>query len=93
MNDERIQNIPLILETPSFEAPKEVWAREIAILQRLSATVTNSAENQDVLCSIIGDARDDEMLVDVIKNAVKIMEGSKTVNTGNATGKRGKKEC
>jgi len=93
MNDERIQNIPLILETPSFEAPKEVWAKEIAILQRLSATVTNSAENQDVLRSIIGDARDDEMLVDVIKNAVKIMEGSKTVKTGNATGKRGKKEC
>jgi len=93
MNDERIQNIPLILETPSFEAPKEVWAKEIAILQQLSATVTNSAENQDVLRSIIGDARDDEMLVDVIKNAVKIMEGSKSVKTGNAPGKRGKKEC
>jgi len=88
MNDERVQDIPLILETPSFEAPKEVWAKEIAILQQLSETVTNSTENQDVLRSIIGDARDDETLVNVITDVVKTMEGAKTIKTA---GKRGAK--
>jgi AP endonuclease-1 len=32
----RTQNIPLILETPSFEKPKEVWGVEISVLNRLS---------------------------------------------------------
>ncbi|KAJ6630382.1 xylose isomerase-like protein [Mycena sp. CBHHK59/15] len=35
LNDVRFQNIPLILETPSFEEP-EVWATEIAALNKLS---------------------------------------------------------
>ncbi|KAJ7142105.1 xylose isomerase-like protein [Mycena crocata] len=35
LNDARFQNIPLILETPSFEKP-EVWAAEIAALHGLS---------------------------------------------------------
>ncbi|KAF8209355.1 xylose isomerase-like protein [Mycena galopus ATCC 62051] len=35
LNDTRFQNIPLILETPSFEKP-EVWATEIAALSNLS---------------------------------------------------------
>jgi len=88
MNDERVQDIPLILETPSFEAPKEVWTKEIAILQQLSETVTNSTENQDVLRSIIGDVRDDETLVGVITDVVKTMDGAKTTKT---TAKRGTK--
>ncbi|KAF7353908.1 AP-endonuc-2 domain-containing protein [Mycena venus] len=37
LNDVRFQNIPLILETPSFEKP-EVWAAEIAALDGLSGT-------------------------------------------------------
>jgi len=91
MNDKRVQDIPLILETPSFEAPKEVWAKEIAVLQQLSETVTRCTENQDLLRSIIGDARDDETLVGVIKDVVKIMEGAQSTKKGNATGKRGTK--
>ncbi|KAJ7310624.1 xylose isomerase-like protein [Mycena albidolilacea] len=35
LNDTRFQDIPLILETPSFEKP-EVWATEIAALDGLS---------------------------------------------------------
>jgi AP endonuclease-1 len=36
LTDPRTQNIPLILETPSFEKPKEVWSVEISVLNRLS---------------------------------------------------------
>jgi AP endonuclease-1 len=36
LTDPRTQNIPLILETPSFEQPEEVWGTEIAVLQRIS---------------------------------------------------------
>ncbi|KAJ7615123.1 xylose isomerase-like protein [Mycena rosella] len=35
LNDVRFQDIPLILETPSFEKP-EVWAKEIGVLNGLS---------------------------------------------------------
>lgn len=93
MSDERVQDIPLILETPSFEAPREVWTKEIAVLQQLSETVTNSTENQDVLRSIIGDAQDDETLVDVITDVVKTMEGAKTIKTAGKQGtKAGKRK-
>jgi AP endonuclease-1 len=36
LTDPRTQNIPLILETPSFEKPKEVWGVEISVLNKLS---------------------------------------------------------
>ncbi|KAG5637523.1 hypothetical protein DXG03_004429, partial [Asterophora parasitica] len=29
-------NIPLVLETPSFEQPQKTWAKEIEVLNRLS---------------------------------------------------------
>jgi AP endonuclease-1 len=35
LTDPRTQHIPLILETPSFEKPKEVWGVEISVLNRL----------------------------------------------------------
>ncbi|TFK33854.1 xylose isomerase-like protein [Crucibulum laeve] len=38
LNDERTQGIPMILETPSFERPVDVWGKEIEILQRISRT-------------------------------------------------------
>jgi len=37
LQDPRTQNIPLILETPSFEQPKEVWGKEIGVLQMLTS--------------------------------------------------------
>ncbi|GLB34475.1 putative AP endonuclease family 2 [Lyophyllum shimeji] len=36
LNDPRVQNIPLILETPAFEAPLVTWTKEIETLNRLS---------------------------------------------------------
>ncbi|KAF5378299.1 hypothetical protein D9615_008792 [Tricholomella constricta] len=36
MNDPRVQHIPLVLETPSFELPRKTWAKEIEVLNRLS---------------------------------------------------------
>lgn len=38
LNDPRVQNIPLILETPSFEQPAEVWGKEIEVLMKLSGS-------------------------------------------------------
>lgn len=35
VTDPRLRNIPLILETPSFEDPK-VWQKEVDVLNRLS---------------------------------------------------------
>ncbi|KAF5347887.1 hypothetical protein D9756_010143 [Leucocoprinus leucothites] len=92
MNDECVQNIPLILETPNFEAPMELWAKEIAVLQQLSTSVTESTDNQETIRSIIGDVRTDEALVDVIKNAVKVAERANPKKTSAAKGKKvGKK--
>ncbi|KAF6742710.1 xylose isomerase-like protein, partial [Ephemerocybe angulata] len=36
LTDERTKDIPLILETASFERPREVWSVEIAVLNALS---------------------------------------------------------
>ncbi|KAJ7718963.1 xylose isomerase-like protein [Mycena maculata] len=43
LNDTRFQDIPLILETPSFEKP-EVWAKEIAALNGLSGASADGLE-------------------------------------------------
>jgi AP endonuclease-1 len=89
MNDARIQDIPLILETPNFETPMAVWAKEIAVLQQLSTVVTESKENRDALHSIIGDVNTDEALVDIIKKELKAVQEAKGKKT--ATGKKTKK--
>jgi AP endonuclease-1 len=90
MNDSRVQNIPLIIETPSFEAPRELWAKEIAVLQHLSRTTMESKENQEALKSIIGDPRSDKELVEMIKSTVKAVQGSQGKKAG--TQKTGKKK-
>ncbi|RDB22943.1 putative endonuclease 4 [Hypsizygus marmoreus] len=36
LNDPRIHNIPLILETQNFETPEQTWAKEIEVLNKLS---------------------------------------------------------
>ncbi|KAJ7500423.1 xylose isomerase-like protein [Mycena galericulata] len=43
LNDARFQDIPLILETPSFEKP-EVWAAEIAALNGMSGASADGLE-------------------------------------------------
>jgi len=38
VSDSRLQNIPLVLETPSFEST-EIWTQEVDVLNQLSSMV------------------------------------------------------
>ncbi|KAG6892920.1 hypothetical protein C0992_011881, partial [Termitomyces sp. T32_za158] len=49
LNDSRVQHIPLILETPSFEQPGEVWAKEIEALNRLSGLTLEEETIEEVV--------------------------------------------
>ncbi|KAJ7612086.1 xylose isomerase-like protein [Roridomyces roridus] len=80
LNDVRMQGIPLILETPSFEQP-EVWATEIAVLDGLSGFDLQSEEGLDGL-------------VERVKAVVKRAEGGgkKGKKGKKAPAKKGKKK-
>jgi AP endonuclease-1 len=65
LSDPRVQNIPLILETPTFEAV-EVWECEIKVLNALSEVGAGSAasvegegrtEREEMLKDMVGDIR------------------------------------
>ncbi|KAG5638035.1 hypothetical protein DXG03_004280, partial [Asterophora parasitica] len=76
-------NIPLVLETPSFEQPQETWAKEIEVLNRLSGLT---------LDELGADTQVDE-LVNGIKTAVLHAEKkgkgkSKTKAPGRTSKKR-----
>ena len=43
VSDKRTQNLPIVLETPSFEKV-EVWAKEVEVLNRLSGLSLDEAE-------------------------------------------------
>ncbi|KAG6871844.1 hypothetical protein C0995_015810 [Termitomyces sp. Mi166 len=49
LNDPRVQHIPLILETPSFELPQETWAREIEALNRLSGLTLGEDTTKEIV--------------------------------------------
>jgi AP endonuclease-1 len=76
LTDPRIQNIPLILETPSFEKPKEVWGVEISVLNRLSdgagglEASEDGEEPGDKMKSPSAEV-DSEKLVEEVREAVK----------------------
>lgn len=48
VQDPRTQNIPLILETPNFGQPKEVWGKEIGILQTLAGNPEANKFEEDL---------------------------------------------
>ena len=54
LQDPRTQNIPLILTTPGFNQPEEIWGKEIVALQALSNTppVVKSEELQSLVHEI-----------------------------------------
>ncbi|KAJ7041896.1 xylose isomerase-like protein [Mycena alexandri] len=58
LNDPRFQDIPLILETPSFEKP-EVWATEINALNSLSGAPldTDADAGEQQLESVMGEIK------------------------------------
>ncbi len=91
MNDTRVQNIPLILETPSFELPVDVWGKEVAVLQQLSQITVEQKENDNALCSIIGEVRTDDALVELVMSAVKVAEARKPKKPSDVKAKKSRK--
>ena len=81
LNDPRVQNIPLILETPSFEQPAEVWGKEIEVLMKLSGSSGNLEEGHGPLKKLeeVGSAADEDAsrraLEAMIRASVKLAEG------------------
>jgi AP endonuclease-1 len=63
--DPRLQNIPIVLETPSFEST-EIWTKEVQILNQLSvmdnkdedqtAMAAMRTEIENLVRSVVGDA-------------------------------------
>lgn len=49
VRDERTTGLPIILETPSFELPRQVWGVEIDVLGRLSLMQANDLQNPESL--------------------------------------------
>lgn len=87
LSDPRVQNIPLILETPSFEKP-EVWAREIEVLNRLSDVSEESEETYETLGNEVKDVVKKAGGSGKLENPAK----KKTMRKGGVTkGKRSKK--
>ncbi|KAH6886681.1 xylose isomerase-like protein [Coprinopsis sp. MPI-PUGE-AT-0042] len=55
LNDPRTKGIPFVLETPSWERPKEVWGTEIDVLRRLITlpVATGAKANNEGLAMIV----------------------------------------
>lgn len=53
LTDPRVQGIPLVLETPSFEKPEQVWKKEIDVLNHLSLTSDQLGDNEHDMGSVI----------------------------------------
>lgn len=68
LSDPRVQDIPLILETQSFEKPREVWGKEIQVLQRLAGIETGIHSN-------LSDTKEKE-LTDSVREVIKLVGGS-----------------
>ncbi|KAJ2927952.1 hypothetical protein H1R20_g9150, partial [Candolleomyces eurysporus] len=77
LTDPRTQGIPLILETPSFEKPKEVWGVEISVLNRLSerahggVDVEEDGEEPGIEVKASHSQVDNEKLAEEVSVAVK----------------------
>ncbi|KAF9043939.1 xylose isomerase-like protein [Panaeolus papilionaceus] len=80
VNDPRTQNLPLVLETPSFEQPRDVWGKEIEVLQRISGCTpptTSQPPSPNAEPADKSSSQDDNELedyVEEIRKAVKIAE-------------------
>lgn len=98
LTDPRTQAIPLILETPSFEQPTEVWGKEIAILQCISGHDTGpphlQKKNKDVVVSELDYNDLVNQTKSVVKEAEKMHKGPKakarTANKAKSAGRKRK---
>jgi len=83
-----MQHIPLVLETPSFELPREVWAKEIEVLNSLSGLEIEPAEGAELGVEL-------QKMVEEIRLTVKSAEkaGGKSTKKRKAQAGRGKKKA
>lgn len=68
LTDPRTQNIPLILETPTFDNNRIVWGAEISVLNRLSGFGSKTGDGGDI---------DVDALMTELRSVVKSAEGRK----------------
>ncbi|TFK17915.1 AP endonuclease [Coprinopsis marcescibilis] len=88
LSDPRVHDVPLILETPSFEKPREVWGTEIQVLNSLSPPQPSEGPSDQQLDSKTGtdNGRSMEELAERVRNAVK---GVSAGGKGKASKKTG----
>ncbi|KAH6886660.1 xylose isomerase-like protein [Coprinopsis sp. MPI-PUGE-AT-0042] len=80
LNDQRTKGIPLVLETPSWERPKEVWGTEIGVLRKLIALPISTepkAEDEGLVVteSVNGDEETLQSLQEEVGAAIKRVGG------------------
>jgi AP endonuclease 1 len=73
-----VQNIPLILETPSFELPQETWMKEIEVLNKLSG-LDLSQTSEDTLAEWVKEIKDGVLAAEKVsgKGKKSIAKGTK----------------
>ncbi|KAH6886708.1 xylose isomerase-like protein [Coprinopsis sp. MPI-PUGE-AT-0042] len=80
LNDQRTKGIPFVLETPSWERPKEVWGTEIGVLRKLIALPISTepkAEDEGLVVteSVNGDEETLQSLREEVRAAIKRVGG------------------
>lgn len=95
LNDPRTQGIPLILETPSFEKPVEVWGVEIKVLNALSgidAAGGADTTNQPTIEELVEEVREAVKSVDLGSKAKGKTKAKVTKSVAKKGGKRKRKQ-
>ncbi|KAK2459507.1 hypothetical protein APHAL10511_008491 [Amanita phalloides] len=80
LSDPRVQGIPLILETPTFEKPEEVWGKEIQVLNSLAGIETDGQQSLQ-----------EQELADSVREVIKRVGSSradKKPRTGKGTARK-----
>ncbi|KAH6887300.1 xylose isomerase-like protein [Coprinopsis sp. MPI-PUGE-AT-0042] len=80
LNDQRTKDIPLVLETPSWERPKEVWGTEIGVLRKLIGLPISTepkAEDEGLVVTenVNGDEETLQSLREEVRAAIKRVGG------------------
>lgn len=78
VTDKRTRDIPMVLETPSFEMPKEVWGVEISVLGSLC---TSTGKETDLSVEAT-EGNQLEILEERIRVAVKAAEAKNGKSKG-----------
>jgi AP endonuclease 1 len=91
VSDPRTQGIPLVLETPNFDADRDVWGTEIAVLNRLSlvpASTSPDDAKETTKSSVSGDAESGaEEIRETVMRARKAADAKKAKKVTKNVGK------